>query len=445
MIDELKSYDKVPEDIQPNIFSGPHFFTRHVVLNYKDSTIIPRALIVPDIRPVDSDESARHYWGIGCHHFHDSWGIKEDNIKYLQTREREYEGKEHIEAKGSGIHMYPKPFIKKLIKRLLLITGVKKLINRWKRLMLKEVKSELAEIKAGFVEMQSRLVEVKSELVEIKAKPANKSRDNKVYPSGDGTIIFRAEEGHHLQVLAGDRSVTPHAVDDLFERGHRLFIKKILRKGDWFVDAGANVGMFTHLAAQSVGRFGKVFAFEPNKVCADIIDQTTIINYNFFPIEIHNVALSDTEKSENFLFSGSNFGSASLAADSVDLMVPYTQKNLESRVVECKLLDSYIPDYGHIRCCKIDVEGYEAAVLRGAEKLISNYRIDYLLIEVYYEVCGYDRMKDLLEYIRRMVYDLGYSLFVIDDDGNCSEMSFEYLAVTQYAYALLKSPKATDH
>src|SRR6266496_451229 len=48
-----------------------------------------------------------------------------------------------------------------------------------------------------------------------------------------------------------------------FEVTEREFVNRFLRPGDVFVDVGANIGLFTLIAASRVGPTGKVIAFEP--------------------------------------------------------------------------------------------------------------------------------------------------------------------------------------
>src|SRR5213083_889189 len=49
-----------------------------------------------------------------------------------------------------------------------------------------------------------------------------------------------------------------------YELAMLLLFKTLLAAGDSFVDVGANVGMFTLMAARRVGTDGRVEAFEPN-------------------------------------------------------------------------------------------------------------------------------------------------------------------------------------
>src|SRR6266699_2559349 len=48
-----------------------------------------------------------------------------------------------------------------------------------------------------------------------------------------------------------------------FEATEREFLNRFLRPGDTFVDVGANIGLFTLIAARLVGPQGRVLSFEP--------------------------------------------------------------------------------------------------------------------------------------------------------------------------------------
>ena len=48
-----------------------------------------------------------------------------------------------------------------------------------------------------------------------------------------------------------------------FEKAERVFVNKVLKPGDTFVDVGANIGLFSLIAANCVGKKGRVVAFEP--------------------------------------------------------------------------------------------------------------------------------------------------------------------------------------
>lgn len=84
--------------------------------------------------------------------------------------------------------------------------------------------------------------------------------------TASGEIAVNTVHGFNIIVDGNDTSRTPRAVfGDYYELRDELFGKKILRGGDWVLDVGANNGSFCILAAQSVGSFGRVFAYEPNR------------------------------------------------------------------------------------------------------------------------------------------------------------------------------------
>src|SRR5437016_10596018 len=52
-----------------------------------------------------------------------------------------------------------------------------------------------------------------------------------------------------------------------FERQERQFVQRYLRPGDVFVDVGANIGLYTLIAAKCVGATGRVYIIEPCGKC----------------------------------------------------------------------------------------------------------------------------------------------------------------------------------
>jgi FkbM family methyltransferase len=77
-----------------------------------------------------------------------------------------------------------------------------------------------------------------------------------------------------------------------FEATERAFLNHFLRPGDVFVDVGANIGLFTLIAACSVGPAGRVIAFEPTSVTyARLVDNVRL--KGFSNVRCVNSALSD--------------------------------------------------------------------------------------------------------------------------------------------------------
>lgn len=142
--------------------------------------------------------------------------------------------------------------------------------------------------------------------------------------------------------------------------------RKYLRTGDVMLDIGANVGYISAMAASQVGETGEVHGFEPLRECFERLGllQSLNPNYNFI---FNNLALGEQEGFLPIAYDpqgGSR--NATLVPDSssaVTISVPV------------KRLDAYIfqniPKPERIRLIKIDVEGFEFPVLRGAEQFFA--------------------------------------------------------------------------
>ena len=134
-------------------------------------------------------------------------------------------------------------------------------------------------------------------------------------------------------------------------------IKRYLRPGDTFVDIGANVGVYTLLAASLVGPQGRVHAFEPGpQTRAQLEDNVTLNRLSC--VSVHAFAVSDRA------------GSASLTAnidDCVASLVPTGAAADGTNVerIECVTLDEFLSDE-NFAMAKIDIEGAEPLAIRGA-------------------------------------------------------------------------------
>ena len=143
-------------------------------------------------------------------------------------------------------------------------------------------------------------------------------------------------------------------------------IKRIINPGDTFVDVGANIGYFTR---QALSNGAKTFSFEPHpnifKRLSENLDQQN-------DSSIFQMALSD-QKGEFTLYIPENFdkneGIASLNP----------MPNSKEIKVQTETLDQKLNN--QIRLLKIDVEGHEESVLKGAKTSIEAKRIDYIVFE----------------------------------------------------------------
>jgi FkbM family methyltransferase len=164
----------------------------------------------------------------------------------------------------------------------------------------------------------------------------------------------------------------------LFLRGSKeprsvAFVAELLEADMVVFDVGANIGYYSLIVARCVGTTGQVHAFEPTPALAERIRLNAYLN-NLTQVIVNEVAVSE------------GAGTASLHISRED---PEANSlfNMESGTdvvsVSTTGLDAYSANAGisHVDLIKIDCEGSELSVLRGARELLSRQDAPVLLLE----------------------------------------------------------------
>ena len=181
-------------------------------------------------------------------------------------------------------------------------------------------------------------------------------------------------------------------------------IEPLLSKDDIVFDVGANMGIVANWFAQ---RCKHIHAFEPHPGnIATIKSQQELRNIH--NITLHNLALGRTN-SKMQLHVKQFHGHHSLG--DVD-----NSPTIDKIEVDVNTIDEVVNNLGikEINFLKIDVEGFESDVLHGAENLLKNKKIEYILFEL---------QDSILQSINRtssevfeIIFNAGYQ--IIDLNGN---------------------------
>ena len=167
-------------------------------------------------------------------------------------------------------------------------------------------------------------------------------------------LLFRARGGtDDLYSLWGARE---SAIKDSLER--------LLQPGDVFVDAGANIGFFTVLAAKLVGPEGRIYAIEMMAATAKALRANATLN-GLANVTVVERALSDVAgQTIRAAVPDTLWGQASIVRSHIGA----------AQDVETTTLDDILAGEILIRLMKMDVEGAEALAIRGGRNALMKVR-----------------------------------------------------------------------
>jgi FkbM family methyltransferase len=160
-----------------------------------------------------------------------------------------------------------------------------------------------------------------------------------------------------------------------YEPLNTSLFKQILRPGGTMVDVGANIGYFTLLAAKLVGKSGKVIAVEAHPRNFEVLSAAVQRNELKQVVPV-NIGLSDENGSAQIIM-----GDQDEFPNRTASMVP--QPGLSGPTVPVRMLDDCISGWNIdvVDLLKIDVDGFETKVVRGAAKSLSSGRVRNVIME----------------------------------------------------------------
>ncbi|MFM8862061.1 MAG: FkbM family methyltransferase [Acidimicrobiia bacterium] len=225
-------------------------------------------------------------------------------------------------------------------------------------------------------------------------------------------IVFDSEDAVQLGNLAANGRL-----DDSFLR----FLGRTLSGSDVYVDVGANIGQFVIEAMRHLGRFGRVFAFEPNPRITAILRKNVMLHRTTGArgeVIIHECGVSDHRGTGVLHVPRSHGGRGTIWSATVEDVDRATIDEID---VELVRLDDVLGHLSHIRVLKIDVEGNEPNVLAGASELIESGRVDLGDVEAVRRHLGPRRadLADLLSGWERQ----GATFWAIDGRGRLQRHS----------------------
>ena len=201
-----------------------------------------------------------------------------------------------------------------------------------------------------------------------------------------------------------------------------VFLREVLRPGMVFIDVGANLGYYTLLGAKRVGSRGQVHAFEPAPL------QFQHLTLNVRTNQVANVVLNKCAVADHvgeiqfFVSDGWNQGTHSLGM---------VQRNMRARQVKCTSLDEYVSEASldRVDVVKMDVEGAELLVCRGARRMLASLKPAVIVFEAcekWARAVGHSTRD-----VKGFLEDCGYTMFRLE--AGLAPVRAEASAVEEYA------------
>lgn len=235
---------------------------------------------------------------------------------------------------------------------------------------------------------------------------------------GDGVVMTRIWTTHLLRLSSGDMLVTPHLLSLGINEPHNTrLLASLIQPQDVFVDVGANIGYFSVIGAWRAWPGGQVWSFEPHpKLYALLSDNMTINGYEAIAHR-HRLALSDRSGTATMrIFEG--YEATSTIRDVPDDFVRHTEQQTGrlSRTIEVDVvrLDDIMRDVPEIHVMKIDAEGHEPAVIRGAVEILRRSRNVRIVMEFVPFIMGLPEAAAHLALCR----ELGFAIYRIETDAS---------------------------
>ena len=171
------------------------------------------------------------------------------------------------------------------------------------------------------------------------------------------------------------------------------------RQGDVVVDIGAHMGRYTIIGAKRVGTKGKIVAIEANPSNFEMLNRNIKLNRLTNIISLNNAVYSKETKIKLYL-PGEELG------DTIYNTIVSDRAKKEDKFVEvsANTLDYLLQSKGikqeQVNWIKIDVEGAEFEVLKGATNILSNSKDIALLIEIHNLKDSTNLYRPIIEFLK---------------------------------------------
>ena len=218
----------------------------------------------------------------------------------------------------------------------------------------------------------------------------------------ENPIYKKIEDGDNMLFVPEARVAKDYFNTGIYERGYiQWACDNFAIEDKDIIDIGAHIGMYTVELGKKAKR---IHSFECSPKSYNYLCSNILLRHLSYKVSTYNVALSDKEGTTNYYIRDPlDGGGNGISAFENDKTIPTID-------VPMKTLDSF--NLTNINFIKIDVEGHEEYVLRGAIKTLENNNYPKILFESWPErqeqhnIPSIQIRKSLFEFLESLGYKI---------------------------------------
>ena len=214
-------------------------------------------------------------------------------------------------------------------------------------------------------------------------------------------MIVRWHQKARLYLYLGNDTSRQIYIAGCIDPNEFAFLDRFLEPGMTFLDAGANEGIYSVFASRRLGAEGTVWAFDPSP--REVSRLVRNLELNNLQVRVFPVALADQTGQAEMLVAGYGHEGLNTVGQFFNEVEGSTKE-----LIQVTTLDDIVKEnpLARLDVIKIDVEGAELKLLKGASETLRRYR-PLLLLEVADRTLrqqGSSR-EQLLDYLRTLDYE----------------------------------------
>ncbi len=209
--------------------------------------------------------------------------------------------------------------------------------------------------------------------------------------------------------ISDENVVAPYytGILGIIENSLTRYLIANLKENDIFYDLGANYGFYTGLASHLI-KNGEIHSFEPSLLAFNYLQKNFSSDKKVF---LNQCAVSDGS-SQTLVFYDSSSKNKAAMGTIVKEVVQHNPFGYKEVSVPAISLDAYIKSHRPPTIMKIDVEGSESMVIKGASSLLEGGTV--IAMEIWCTSHVYERTKEAIKLLQQK----GYKAYKILPNGS---------------------------